>query len=189
MALTLPKNSLFSILLRSRWWVSLLLAGAVALLVRLFLPLGYAVFAALPFIIISLYVLAQELKRPSAKKVAATLERARTLPAEEFLRALEEAFRRGGYQVKRTTGWNSGALIDLELTIEGRTTLVVCRRWKAKRTGIEPLRELELAAREAQGGMYVAAGEVTETARKFAAEKRIRLVEQEELARLLAGTM
>jgi len=83
MALTLPKNSLFSILMRSRWWVSLLAAAAAALLVRLFLPLGYAVFGALPFFIISMVVLTRELKRPSAKKVAAMLERARTLPAEE----------------------------------------------------------------------------------------------------------
>jgi restriction system protein len=185
MALTLPQNSLFSILMRSRWWVSLLVGAVVALLVRLFLPLGYALFASLPFVIISMIVLSRELKRPSAKKVAKALERARTLPAEEFLRALEEAFRRGGYQVKRT----SGAPADLELTAEGRKTMVVCRRWKAQRTGIEPLRELELAAREAHGGMYVAAGEITDTARKFAAEKRIRLVEQEELARLLAGTL
>jgi len=35
--------------------------------------------------------------------------------------------------------------------------------------------------------MYVAAGEVTATAREFAAQNRIRVVEQEELARLLAG--
>jgi hypothetical protein len=33
--------------------------------------------------------------------------------------------------------------------------------------------------------MYIAAGEVTENARVFAAERNIRLVQEEELARLL----
>jgi hypothetical protein len=33
--------------------------------------------------------------------------------------------------------------------------------------------------------MYIAAGEVTDSARAFAAEKNIRLVQEEELARLL----
>ena len=62
-----------------------------------------------------------------------------------------------------------------------------CKRWKATRTGIEPLRELEEAcrAREAHGCIYVAAGEVTEGARAFAAQKSIRLVQGAELAKLL----
>src|SRR6266850_2611012 len=58
---------------------------------------------------------------------------------------------------------------------------------RATRTGIEPLRELEVfrRAREAHGCIYVAAGEVTEGAREFAAQKSIRLVQGAELAKLL----
>jgi restriction system protein len=37
MKLTLPENSLFAILLRARWWVSLLVALGVFAVVRLFL--------------------------------------------------------------------------------------------------------------------------------------------------------
>jgi restriction system protein len=75
----------------------------------------------------------------------------------------------------------------LELRREGLVTLVACQRWKAMRTGIEPLREFDAATREhgAVGRMYVAAGEVTENARAFAEERNIRLVREEELARLL----
>jgi len=36
MKLTLPQNSLFAILLRSRWWVSLLVALGAFAVVRLF---------------------------------------------------------------------------------------------------------------------------------------------------------
>ena len=71
-----------------------------------------------------------------------------------------------------------------------RSTLVACRRWKAMRTGIEPLRELEDARRAmTQNGaapqcIYVATGEVTAQARAFADERNIRLIEGAELVRL-----
>jgi restriction system protein len=67
-------------------------------------------------------------------------------------------------------------------------TLVGCRRWKAARTGIEPLREFDAATSEqgAHKRLYVAVGEVTDTARAFATKKGIGLVGEEELATLLA---
>ena len=140
MAFKLPHNSLFAILLRSRWWLSLLLALGVFALIRLFFPVAVAAFVAAPFAAIGLYAAFQQLRRPSEKRIAKTLEQARALPSDAFCAALEEAFRREGYAVTRAHG---GA--DLRLTQEGRTTLVVCKRWKAMRTGIEPLRELDAA--------------------------------------------
>ena len=183
MKLKLHENSLFAVLLRAQWWVSGLVGVGMFFLVRAFLPVIYAVFAALPFWGISLWVLRRELRRPSAKKIAATLERARSLPADDFLKALEEGFRKSGYSVSRTTG----SPADLELFQEGRLTLVICRRWKASRTGVEPLRDFDAATAErgAFSRIYVAAGEITDQARAFAAEKRIRLVGEEELTRLL----
>src|SRR5512134_867373 len=178
----LHQNSLFAILARQPWWVSALVAAGIVGATRLFLPIELAVFAALPFVVIAIIAGVRQLRRPGAKRVAATLERARGLSGEGFVSALETGFRREGYAVTRMEG---GA--DLVLRREGLTTLVACKRWKAMRAGIEPLREFEAATRE-QGAvvrMYVAAGEVTEGARAFAAEKNIRLVQEEELARLL----
>jgi restriction system protein len=183
----LPENSLFAILLRARWWVSLGAAAIAFALIRLLVPTPYAAFGASPFLIIALVVLWRELRRPGAKKVAAALQRARAMSAEEFSRTLEEAFRRNGYSVARVNSAKGGT-VDLELTHEGRVTLVACRRWKATRTGIEPLREFDAATAErgAFGRMYVAVGEVTANAKTFAAQKSIRLLHDEELARLLA---
>jgi restriction system protein len=67
--------------------------------------------------------------------------------------------------------------------------LVSCKRWKVARTGIEPLRDLYAAkdAREAHECIYIAAGEITDNARKFAAEKKMRLLYGAELAQLLPG--
>ena len=143
----------------------------------------YAIFTSLPFIVIGCVALWRQLRAPSTERVAATLEALRELSWEEFCAAIEDAFRREGYGVSRLTG--AGA--DLELTRSGRVALVGCKRWKVARTGVEPLRELEATrlAREAQECIYVAAGEITATARAFASEKNIRLLHDAELAKLL----
>lgn len=182
MKFQLHENSLFAILLRQPWWISALAGAIVFALVRIWLEWGFALFAAAPFNAIALYVAYKQLRRPSAKRIAATLERARALSGEGFVAALEEAFRHEGYGVSREA---EGA--DLRITRSGLVTLVACKRWKAVRTGVEPLREFDAASRQggAHGRIYVAVGEVTDTARAFAAEKKIRLMQEEELAGLL----
>ena len=178
----LPQNSLFAVLSRSPWWVSTALGLGVFLLMRIWLPLEMAVFGALPFIGIGFYAGYLQLKRPGAKRIARTLEQARALPGEEFRKALAEGFKRDGFSAERANG---GA--DVVLTKNGMVTLVACKRWKAGRTGIEPLREFESATRErgAHARMYVAVGEVTDNARTFAAQNRIQLLQEEDLAKLL----
>jgi restriction system protein len=180
--LKLNKNSLFAVLLRSPWWASALAAVGLAAGLRLLIPTSYAVFAALPFAVIAAYVGWQQLRAPGAGRIAGTLERLRAMPWEDFSAAMEEAYRREGYTVKRLA-----AQADFELVQGARSTLVACKRWKATRTGIETLRELEAArrAREAHECIYVAAGEITGQAREFAAQKNIRLVQGAELAKLL----
>lgn len=178
--LKLNENSLFAILLRSPWWVSLGLASGVFFLARLFVPAFYAAFVPLPFVAIAGVVVWRRLRQPSPRKVAKRLEALRALPREEFAAALEEGFRRQGYGVSR-----AGA--DLQLTRSGRVSLVDCKRWKAVRTGVEPLREFHAAGEksEAHELIYVAAGEVTDNARAFARQKSIRLIGDAELARLV----
>jgi restriction system protein len=180
--LKLNKNSLFAVLLRSPWWASALVAVGLVAGLRLLIPTGYAVFAALPFAVIAAYVGWQQLRAPGAGRIAGTLERLRAMPWEDFSAAMEEAYRREGYTVKRLA-----VQADFELVQGARTTLVACKRWKATRTGIEPLRELEVirGARGAHECIYVAAGEITGQAREFAAQKNIRLVQAAELAKLL----
>ena len=142
----------------------------------------YSVFIGLPFLVIGSVAAWRQLRAPSAERVATTLEALRALSWNEFSSALEEAFRRDGYSVTRLD--IAGA--DLELTKAGRVSLVGGKRWKVARAGVEPLRELDAArqAHEAQECIYVAAGEITDNARAFAAEKRIRLLHDAELTKL-----
>jgi restriction system protein len=184
----LNKNSLFAVLLRSPWWVSFAVAGVAIALSRLVVVKFdfhefYSVFIGLPFLVIGVVAAWRQLRAPSAARTAETLEWLRSLGWDEFSAALEGAFRRDGYEVVRLN--LSGA--DLELTKAGRVCLVGGKRWKVTRAGVEPLRALDAArqAREAHECIYVAAGNITDNARAFAAEKGIRLLHDAELASML----
>jgi restriction system protein len=186
MKLKMNENSIFAVLLRSPWWLSAGIAGALFTGARLALPADYAFYAffvSLPFFVIAVYTGWQQLRAPSEARIVQTMEALRTMSWAELSAAVEEAFRRDGYAVVPI----GAAGADFELAKSGRLTLVACKRWKVVRTGIEPLRELASArkAREAHECVYIATGEFTDTARSFAAEKSIRLVSGAELARIL----
>jgi restriction system protein len=186
MKLKMARNSLFAILLRSRWWVSFLLAAATALAARLAVPQPYeplAVFVALPFVVIGAIAAWRQLQQPSPRRVEQTLRAVADMSWAAFADALEQAFSAEGHAVARLRG--AGA--DFELTRAGRIALVNGRRWKAARTGVEPLRELHAAmtAREAASGIYVCLGEPSESATAFAQANGIEIVRGERLAMLL----
>jgi restriction system protein len=181
MKLKMAENSLFAVLLRAQWWVSVLVALGSFGALRLLLPDLYAAFGSLPFAVIACVAAWKQLRAPSGKKIAAGLEALRAMSWEEFAHALEEGFRRDGYKVKRVQG-----AADFELEKAGRVSMVCARRWKASVTGVEPLRDLVAAGgkREAGECVYVCAGELSDNAKAFALDKRIRRLEGAELVAL-----
>lgn len=184
MRLPMHENSLFALLLRSRWWISFVVAIGLFLLARLFIPDNYAIVVPIPFVVIGCIAAWRQLRLPGSGRVAQRLQAARAMSWREFSAALESAYRREGYTVQRL----DANAADLELVRDGQRTLVSAKRWKVARAGIEPLRAL--AASEGREGAaarhFIAAGEVTEQARAFAAANGIRIVEGAELATLLA---
>ena len=183
MKLKMAKNSLFAILLRSPWWISFLVAAGLFAAASLWLPGLYAFFIGLPFLVIACHVAWQQIRAPGEKRVERTLEAVRAMTWEEFSNAIEDAYGRDGYTVRRLDDGPA----NFELTKAGRMSLLGCKRWKAARTGIEPLRELHAArlAREAHECIHIAAGEISDNARAFAAEKNIRLMHGAEIVKLL----
>lgn len=182
----MSEQSLFAILLRSPWWISAAIAGGLAAVGVTLLREEwriYGVFMAAPFVVIAGIALWRQLKAPSSRRVAATLDTVRAMHWNDFSAALERGFRRDGYEVSRV----AGPAADFEIAKAGRRALVSGKRWKVARTGVEPLRELDgaKAARDAHECIYVVAGELTEQARAFAAQKRIRLIGGVELATLV----
>ena len=174
MRLRMHENSLFAVILRSPWWASLAVAAGIVAVLRFVLPDVYAIFAAAPFVAIATYAAWKQLRAPSAAKLARLLEALRARPWEEFAGLVESAFRREGYAVNRLDGREA----DFELVKAGRASLVSCKRWKAARTGVEPLRELHAARdkRAAHECIYIATGEISANAASFAAQNKVKLL-------------
>lgn len=186
MKLKMAENSVFAILLRSPWWISAAVASVILLISRLALPAHwfvYGAFSAVPFAAIGCVAAWKQFQVPSANRVANTVQAVRAMPWSAFSQTVEDAFRRDGYAVIRA----GGPAVDFEMVRLGRTALLSCKRWKTARTGIEPLRDLAAAkeARNAHECIYITTGEITDKARLFAAQRKIRLIDGADLARLL----
>ena len=182
----MAENSLFAILLRSPWWISLCIGVALALLMRVLLPPDYAAPAMLgsfPFFVIAAMAAWKQMRAPSVAQVEQTLQRLQAMNSRDFVAALEAAFRAQGHEVRRLD--QPGA--DLELSKGPRRSVVACRRWKAAKLGVEPLRELQAVQQrlQADDALYVGIGEASEQAADFVRSAKIQLLGPVELARLL----
>lgn len=181
----MSENSLFAYLLRSPWWISIAIALVLSLAARFILPDAYAPYAfsfAIPFVVTGAMVIWKHRHTPGAARVEATLEAIAAMSWREFSALMAQALARDGYVVTRTEG-----AADFVLVKAGRTSLLSCKRWKAASHGIEPLRELDAArrAQELHAAIYVVTGNMTDNARRFAAERRVTLMEGPELTHLL----
>ena len=190
MKFRMSENSLFAILLRSSWWISFAIAVGVVVVARMLLPDKYFVagaMIALPFLGIGCYTGWRQLRAPRASRVAADLEAIEAMSWRAFSGALENALRSDGYV---TRALKEGAA-DFELTKAGRTSLLCGKRWKAASTGVDWLRDLDTlkVAREADEAIYVAIGGITDNARRYATEHRMRLIEGVALAQLMRGRL
>jgi restriction system protein len=169
----LPNNSLFAILLRSPWWVSLSIVLMLSLLGGFLSRENFVLFiipAMIPFVGTGLWVGWKQWQLPSSAHVEATLVAIAAMPWREFSTLVAQAYQREGYQVKPLDG-----AADFVAEKAGRKSLISCKRWKAASHGIDPLRELK-AVRQAQlanEAVYVTLVELPKAAGAFAEEHGI----------------
>lgn len=188
MKFRMAENSLFAVLLRSPWWISLAIATAWALAVQALLPSEYRLvgtLGAFPFFVIAGIAFWRQLRAPSASESKAILEAAAKMGWPEFEQALRAGFARQGWQVRPGAG---GA--DLALERNGQVnSLVSARRWKAARHGEDALQSLDKAmrAQEVSRGVYVALGELSPQATRLAKARQIEVIQGDVLVRLLRG--
>jgi restriction system protein len=173
----MSEKSLFARLLRSPWWVSLIVAIIVAVAGFTLLPerfKGAGALSGFPFVVIGLMAAWKQRGTLSPKQIEDRLQKLAAMSAREFADTLAAAYERDGYKVTRINQPGS----DLTLEKNGYTTLVSCKRWKAANHGIEPLRELHAAMEKADTGrgIYVALNSASETAAQFAAKNGIRVL-------------
>ena len=187
----MAKNSLFAVLLRSPWWVSLSIAAGIGVVAMALLPPDWravALFSGFPFVVLSAMAAWKQWHVPSAALVEQTRQAVATMSWPAFSRLLEEAFKRDGYSVQRGTG----EAVDFVLERKGRRMLVSARRWKSARLGLETLRALQSARAAAEtdiatDALCIGLGELTDTARPFAATHRVAVWQAPEIAQALRG--
>lgn len=182
----MSEKSLFATLLRSRWWISFVVAAVVGTACYLLFPARYAAVGAVsgaPFAVIGVIAFIKQWGKPSAARLDATLQAVASLPARDLVNALAAAYQQDGYEVTQLSANNA----ELSVSKAGRTAIISCRRWKAATHGVEPLRELAAAmdASEAGQGIYVALNPPGTAASAFASRNGIRILQGHELAMLL----
>lgn len=186
MKLKMSENSLFAILLRSPWWISLLIVAGFTLLSFALLPepyVGFGVMGGLPFLVIAVLAARKQWHAPSQVRVTEVLTRAGAMSWREFSALVEQTYLQQGHVVTRL----NSPTADFKVVKGGRTTLVSCKRWKAATHGVEALRELVAAkeAADAQQCTYLSLAPVSDTARRFASAQGVTLLSGNDLARLL----
>jgi restriction system protein len=189
----LPKNSLFAILLRSPWWVSVAIALVLGLVAAALLPAQFRALGSLsgfPFLVIGAMAAQRQWRLPSAARVQQTQDSVSALAWPAFQALLVDAFRRNGFEVLPAP---RSEAVDLALQRQGRRMLLSARRWKTARLGVEPLRALQ-AARQADEAsadlpqaVCICLGGATDNAQDFARTHAITLWGAAELALALRG--
>jgi restriction system protein len=186
----MAKNSLFAILLRSPWWLSLVIAVLLGALAGALLPHPYRTagfLSGLPFVVIAAMSAWRQRQLPSAARIEQTRAAVSAMAWPAFAALLEQAFKRDGYAVTR----GPGTPIDFILERQGRRMLVSAKRWKSAHTALDLLRALQ-TARETYDdlptdALIIGLGELTDSARPFAAERRIAVWQLAEVAQALRG--
>ena len=189
MKLKMAKNSLFAILLRSRWWISVVIGVLIGVVAMALLPAEMRVVGALsgaPFLVIGAMAARSQWRLPSEARVAQTVQAVQAMAWPAFAALLEQGFKQEGYTVTRS----QHAAFDFELQREGRRTRVSARRWKAARIGMEGLRELQAARVLADeldetAAIHIGLGELSDNARSYATSHQISVWGAAEVALVL----
>lgn len=184
----MARETLFHILSRQPWWLSLLVAAGLFGITQLVWP-PVAFFVALPFLLLAGYIGFRQWRGMSVATVdvPGQLEALRGMIWENFSLVVAEAYRRQGYTVTEARD----AAYDFELAKNGRRTLVACRRWKVNAVGEGPLKALAAAVdrTEAYNAYCLAAGGFSPNARAYAATAPVTLVAGADLVTLVARVL
>lgn len=188
MAFKMAKGSLFALLLRSAWWYSVLIGLFILTASLLFTDAQYLILSitgSMPFFGIAGFAAYKQLQQPSQKRVLQIIEQAKKMPAGEVAQKIAANYIKSGYQSAAFKG--SGA--DLQLVRGSRQILLCSKRFKAANTGIEPLKLLVAAGEKtaAIGYLYVTLGEISASARRYAQDNNIELIQTERFALLFDG--
>jgi restriction system protein len=184
------------------WWVSLVAAATVYLVVGLAIPflfsgsataemgqaaLDYGWIFALIFLIPAPFAAYRRYRRKQLLDMHVSLESIRNLHWEEFEKLVAEAFSRIGYSVAEARGSAREAGIHLIASAANERIFVQCKHWRAAMVGVAAVGDLVsvIASEGASGGAVVTSGTFTDDAVAYAAGKSIQLIDGEALEKLV----
>jgi restriction system protein len=197
------RRTLFDDLFALPWWVSLVAAATVYLVVGLAIPfffsgsaataemgqaaLDYGWIFALVFLIPAPFAAYRRYRRKQLLDMQASLESIRNLHWKEFEKLVAEAFSRIGYSVAEARGSAREAGIHLIANAVNERIFVQCKHWRAATVGVAAVGDLVsvMASEGASGGAVVTSGTFTDDAVAYAAGKSIQLIDGEALEKLV----
>ena len=186
MKFKMSEKSLFATLLRSPWWVSILVMLGVALVAGALLPDAYKIVGMLggfPFLVIGVIAAWRQRNALSAERINELTEQARGLGWTEFSNLLEKGFIQQGFTVSRLR--NNAA--DFRLEKYGHITLVSAKRWKAATVGADTVQELSQACESAEAAScsLLSLGKFSKAALDLAGKSAVHLLGPLYIAQLL----
>jgi restriction system protein len=189
MKFKISEKSLFATLLRSPWWVSLLVMLLIALIAGALLPEAYkalGTLSAFPFLVIAIMAAWRQRNLMSKDQISELIDQARSMGWRDFSAAVESSFQKQGFKVTRL---HEGAA-DFQMEKHGQITLVSAKRWKAASFGAEQLRELLLACKNEQASscQCMCLGIFSPAARDLARQNATQLLGPADIAQLISNT-
>lgn len=195
-------DSFIDLLMDAPWWISVIFAALLYLVVGHLLPelesenrilnglfKGGAIFApyfSIFFLFIALFSFVNALLKAKRLESQKSIDSIRSLHWRDFEELVAEAYRRQGYAVKEG-GFGPDGGIDLVLRRDGATTLVQCKHWKGRKVGVAVVREMfgVLTANKATQVVIICSGEFTQEAVNFAENKPIELINGDRLVEMI----
>jgi len=118
------------------------------------------------------------------------LQQIRSIDRFQFEKLIELVYRKLGYDVTRRGGANPDGGIDLIIQKDGQYAAVQCKQWKARRVGVQQVREFLGALTDAdlQQGKFITLCGYTNPAMQFAKRHDIEIVTEAELTQMLETT-
>ena len=198
------KGSLLIALSRSPWWVSVLFAGFVYILMVVVAPIMFSTNPRLAPIgngLSSVGWISGFLLLPGLVSAASSVRKRKLFDSQskqwspnnltwkEFESLLGEAFRRQGYSVRELGGDGPDGGVDLEIRKNGDRHLVQCKHWKVRQVGVKVVREMfgVMTAEKADSVYVITSGGFTRDAVSFARGKPIRLVDGNQLKAMIGS--
>jgi len=111
----------------------------------------------------------------------------RSLDGFQFEKLIELVYRKLGYDVTRRVNANADSGVDLIIQKDGEYAAVQCRHGKARRAGVQQVREFlgGLTDADLQHGKFITLGGCTNPAMQFAKRHGIEIVTEADLAQVL----